>query len=165
MNQVAAACGISKANIYHYYGSKDALLYGILDAYLSELAGRVARVRGGGAGPEDELRRLLAEYLLAYDGMDDEHKIQTEGLPLLPQDQQAVLRDYQRRMVAQMSEAVRAINPGAFAKDAGRLRDTTMSVFGMLNWFYMWDGGAGRDRRLAYAAHMTRLVVAGIRGL
>ena len=28
MSQVAKDCGFSKANIYHYYSSKDALLFG-----------------------------------------------------------------------------------------------------------------------------------------
>ena len=165
MNRVAEACGISKANIYHYYASKDDLLFDILDTYLSALTDRVLGVRGGGTSPEDELRRLLTEYLLAYDGMDHEHKIQTEGLPLLPADQQDALKAYQRRMVGQMSETLRALNPRAFAQDADRLRDTTMSVFGMLNWFYMWSGPADAARRAHYADHIMRLCSGGIRGL
>ena len=41
MSQVAKDCGISKANIYHYYSSKDALLFDILDTYLSALRDRI----------------------------------------------------------------------------------------------------------------------------
>ena len=33
MSLLARECGISKANIYHYYDSKDALLFDILDTY------------------------------------------------------------------------------------------------------------------------------------
>lgn len=164
MNQVATACGISKANIYHYYASKDDLLFDILDSYLSELSGRVLALRGGSASPRDALERLLTEYLLAYEGMDHEHKIQTEALPLLAPDRQEVLKGYQRRMVSQMSACLRALNPAAFARDAAGLRDTTMSVFGMLNWFYMWSGPADAARRRAYAAHVARLCLSGIRG-
>jgi AcrR family transcriptional regulator len=32
MSQLAAACGISKANIYHYYDGKEALLFDLLEA-------------------------------------------------------------------------------------------------------------------------------------
>lgn len=104
MNQVAKSCGISKANIYHYYNSKEALLFDILDTYLSELSARVLQAQTNSEDPEENLRQLLREYLRAYDGMDHEHKIQTEGLPLLPGDLQATLKDYQRRMVLQMSD-------------------------------------------------------------
>ena len=31
MNAVAKSCGISKANIYHYYSSKNDLIFDILD--------------------------------------------------------------------------------------------------------------------------------------
>ena len=165
MSRVAEACGISKANIYHYYAGKEDLLFDILDTYLSALSTRVLALRGAPGGPEAALERLLAEYLLAYEGMDHEHKIQTEGLPLLPPERQEVLRSYQRRMVSQMSAALRALKPAAFVEDAGALRDTTMSVFGMLNWFYMWSGPADAARRRAYAAHVARLCRAGVRGL
>ena len=34
MNLLAKECGISKANIYHYYDSKDALLFDLLDSLI-----------------------------------------------------------------------------------------------------------------------------------
>ncbi|MGB7317185.1 MAG: helix-turn-helix domain-containing protein, partial [Planktotalea sp.] len=42
MAQVAVAAGVSKANIYHYYDSKHALLFDILDSYLCALRDRLA---------------------------------------------------------------------------------------------------------------------------
>ena len=165
MNRVAEACGISKANIYHYYASKDDLLFDILDTYLSALTDRVLGVRGGGTSPEDELRRLLTEYLLAYDGMDNEHKIQTEGLPLLPEELQRTLKDYQKAMVLQMSEILDAVSAQQLGQDPKLLRETTMSVFGMLNWYYMWHPKANDEDRFGYADMITRFTVAGIPGV
>ncbi|MGB3408950.1 MAG: TetR/AcrR family transcriptional regulator [Jannaschia sp.] len=163
MAQVATACGISKANIYHYYDSKDALLFDILDSYLSALRDRVAALPMEGLDPAAQLGAIVTEVLRAYDGMDHEHKIQTEGIALLPEAQRKVLHDYQRALVARLSDVIAAAAPEAFAGDARKLRATVMSVFGMLNWFYMWNARAGRAERDAYADLVTRLTLGGVR--
>ena len=42
---------------------------------------------------------------------------------------------------------------------------TTMSVFGMLNWFYMWNSHAGVDAREDYARLVSELTIRGVRGV
>ncbi|MDW4496453.1 TetR/AcrR family transcriptional regulator [Sulfitobacter sp. D35] len=165
MAQVAKACEISKANIYHYYGSKDALLFDILDSYLCALHDRVLGLQLDGLEPSERLRRAIAETLLAYEGMDHEHQIQTEGIALLPPDQQEVLKGYQRDMVRFFGAILGDVAPESFAGDPGKLRAATMSVFGMLNWFYMWNGGADREARLGYADLVSQLTLNGVRAL
>lgn len=165
MSQVAKDCGVSKANIYHYYGSKDALLFDILYTYLRALRDRIQALPLEGASPQAQLKLTVAETLHAYDGMDDEHKIQMEGIPLLPKDQQEVLKGFQRDMVNQMSRIVAALAPDVFAGDKSKLRSTVMSVFGMLNWFYMWNTGADDKARSEYADLVTQLTLSGVKGL
>ena len=165
MSQIARYCGISKANIYHYYSSKDALLFDILDTYLCKLRDRLAAVASEGHDPEQHLFEFLHETLLAYQGMDNEHKIQTEGVPLLPLDQQTILKGYQRDMVKQLSSIVQRIAPQAFTGDKVKLRAVTMSVFGMVNWFYMWNHGADEAERAGYAKMVAKLTTDGVRGL
>lgn len=165
MAQVAKDCGISKANIYHYYSSKDALLFDILDTYLSELRNRIIDMDMAGLTPSQQLALVITETLRAYEGMDHEHKIQTEGIPLLPSEQQRVLKSYQRDLVVQMSDIINAIAPAAFEGDNRKLRATVMSVFGMLNWFYMWNSPADQKARDDYAELVTELTLNGVRGL
>ncbi|TCS63308.1 TetR family transcriptional regulator [Primorskyibacter sedentarius] len=165
MSQVAKDCGISKANIYHYYSSKDALLFDILDTYLSALRDRIIGLDLAGLPPSEQLGRIVIETLRAYEGMDHEHKIQTEGIPLLPEDQQKILKAYQRDLVKQMSDVVAAIAPEVFEDDPRKLRATSMSIFGMLNWFYMWNSPADQKARDEYAKLVTRLTLTGVRGL
>ncbi|MEM6276810.1 MAG: TetR/AcrR family transcriptional regulator [Pseudomonadota bacterium] len=155
MAQVAAACGISKANIYHYYGSKEALLFDILDTYLSALRDRIC-----GLASEATLHDLTREILLAYEGMDAEHKIQSEVMPLLPDAQQGILRAHQRDMVQRMEAALLAAAP-----DLGDPREAAMSVFGMLNWFYMWKPRADAQDRERYARSVANLTLGGVGAL
>lgn len=164
MTQVANACGISKANIYHYYPAKEALLFDILDTYLSALRERLLSVKAEGCSPEERLHAFVQETLATYSGMAAEHQIQSEGLPLLPEDQQTVLKNYQRDMVRALSETLVDIAPQSFEQDKSRLRATTMSVFGMLNWYYMWNRDPSDTARVNYADMVADMVIHGVRG-
>ncbi len=162
MNEVARACGISKANIYHYCSSKDDLIFDILDSYLSELRDWICGVDLSDLSPSEQLYRITQEFLLAYEGMDHEHKIQGEGLPLLPEDQQKILKGYQRELVSRMSEILQGCAPDTLGQDRDKCRDVTMSVFGMLNWFYMWHPKADKNARVNYARSIADLTLNGI---
>ena len=60
---------------------------------------------------------------------------------------------------------VKAIAPDVFEDDRAKLRGATMSVFGMLNWFYMWNSGADTKARKNYAGLVCNLCQRGIPGL
>jgi TetR/AcrR family transcriptional regulator len=62
------------------------------------------------------------------------------------------------------SDAIRAVHPQAF-EDGRLLKPVTMSLFGMLNWFYMWFREGGAVSRSEYAGIATKILVNGVRGL
>ncbi|MFV1875558.1 TetR/AcrR family transcriptional regulator [Nioella sp.] len=165
MAQLARECGISKANIYHYYDSKDAILFDILDSYLSGLRDLILATDVEGLSPEDRLRRVIRDVLRAYQGSDYEHQVQLNALSALPEDQQDRMRAYQRDMVRYLSDCIRAAAPQVFGDDRAKLRAVTMSVFGMLNWYYMWNGGAAPQARDAYATLVADLTLRGLPGI
>ncbi len=165
MSKVASACGISKANIYHYYDSKNALLFDILDTYLSNLRDRICTISREGRSAEEHFRTTVCEILLAYEGADDEHRVQASGLSTLSPSRQAVLRNYQRDMVRHMSDILRRLAPDTLGCDATKLHSVTMSVFGMLNWFYMWRRNAGAKEREDYGVLVANLTLKGLSGI
>ncbi|TMV07555.1 TetR/AcrR family transcriptional regulator [Ruegeria sediminis] len=165
MTQLARECGISKANIYHYYDSKDAILFDILETYLRELRDLICGIEFDGVGAAERLHRVVAEILLAYQGVDDEHRVQTSGMSALPEDQQRLLRRYQRDMVEFVSRIISENAPEVFDGDPAKLRSATMSVFGMLNWYYMWNSGADAEAREDYARLVSNLTLHGLKGL
>jgi len=162
MGRLAEACGVSKALIYHYYPSKDALLFDILDTHLTALVEVVEAAASEPGTPQSRLRALIKAILVAYRDSDAEHKVQLEALSSLPEDNQRHLRALQRRLVTHMSEAVRAIEPERFAARPDLVGPVTMSVFGMLNWFYLWHKPGGPIDRDAYADIVADLVIGGL---
>lgn len=164
MARLAAECGVSKALLYHYHASKEALLFDILKSHLAALVEAVEEADDPGLPPEARLEALVAALLEAYRDADAEHKVQIDALGLLPESAQAELKALERRLVAAFAEAVRAVEPAVFA-DGALLKPVTMSLFGMLNWAYLWFHDGGPVSRADYARLATRLLVGGVRGL
>ncbi|MFZ2100973.1 MAG: TetR/AcrR family transcriptional regulator [Oricola sp.] len=161
MSQLAKACGVSKALIYHYYESKDALLFDIVHTHLLALVEAVEAVEPG-ADPRAGLYALTAAILAAYRDADAEHKVQLDAIAALPEELQRELKELQRRLVAIMADTVRATAPELFERRPDLLKPAAMSAFGMLNWFYMWyrDGsGIGREN---YARLVADFVLGGL---
>ncbi len=163
MANIAQACGASKALLYHYYNSKDALLFDILHDHLQELLDAVAAVPRD-LEPHERLRALVSALLDAYRDADDEHKIQINELGKLPASKRKVLIEMERRLVSDFSDAIAAVNP-AIGGDKMLLKPVTMSLFGMLNWHYMWfREGKGLSRE-DYAEMVTTLLIEGAAAL
>ena len=162
VSSIARACNISKANIYHYYKSKDDILFDILDKYLSELKNRIRNMPLLAESPEERLKATIIEILLAYQGADDEHRLQIESIKHLPKKQQDILLGHQRELVDHMSSLINEISPKVFEVNKDKLRATTMSLFGMLNWYYMWNSRTDEAARLEYANIVSTLCIQGI---
>ena len=164
MAGLASECGVSKALFYHYYASKEALLFDIISSHLDELLEAIEAADNPVLAPEARLEVLVAALLDVYRDADAKHKLQTGAMRLLPDSDQAHLKGLERQIVARFADAVMAIAPEAF-EGTPLLKPVTMSLFGMLNWFYMWFREGGPVSRADYARLATRLLVAGVRDL
>jgi len=163
MAVIAKACGASKALLYHYYDSKEALLFDILHDHLQELLDAIAAVPRD-LKPRERIHALVSALLDAYRDADDEHKIQIYELTKLPASKRKVLIDMERRLVRDFAEAIAAVNP-TIGADKMLLKPVTMSLFGMLNWHYMWFREGKALSREDYAELVTTLLIEGAAAL
>ena len=164
MARLAAECGVSKALLYHYYASKEALLFDVVSNHLEALVEAVEAADDAGLSPERRLETLVAALLDAYRDADAEHQVQIGALRLLPEAEQTRLKALERRLVEIFAEAIRALNPSAF-DSRPLLKPVTMSLFGMLNWVYMWFREGGPVSREEYGRLAAAMLVAGVRSL
>jgi len=163
MAQLAGELNVSKGLLYHYYASKEALLFDIVRNHLAALVEVVEEADDPALEPQARLETLVVALLEAYRDADAEHRVQVEGMRILPEEDQEKLKKLERRLVALFAEAVRTLDPDLFA-DKPLIKPVTMSLFGMMNWAYMWFREGGPISRADYARLATRLLVNGVRG-
>jgi TetR/AcrR family transcriptional regulator len=163
MAEVAAACGVSKALLYHYHASKETLLFDILSVHLQELLD-AANAVSTSLPPRERLRALVGALLDAYRDADQQHKIQINEMSKLPPEQQKALIGMERDLVAVFAAAISDVLP-AIGRSKTLLKPVTMSLFGMLNWHYMWFREGGTMSREDYANLATTLLIEGAQAL
>ena len=164
MAQIAAQAGVSKALLYHYYPSRDALIFDIIRTHLVELEVAIAAADRTDLPPRARLRKLVHAVLAAYRDADARHKVQLNGTPALPDAAQAEIHAIERRIVRRFSDVLREVRPELAGKRP-LLMPVTMSLFGMMNWVYMWFREGGPIGRSEYAELATDLILSGIDGL
>ncbi|GHC12371.1 TetR family transcriptional regulator [Gemmobacter caeni] len=165
MSQIAAHAQVSKALLYHYYPSKDALIFAIIMTHLEGLETATEEADDPTLPPADRLRQLVGAVLENYRGADNQHKVQLNAAAALSDDQKAEITGVERRIVKRFSTVLRQINPDLDSSDRPLLMPVTMSLFGMMNWVYMWFKEGGRISRDDYADVATTLILEGIKAV
>jgi AcrR family transcriptional regulator len=136
MNQVADACGLSKATLYHYFRDKYELLVNIAEGHVTRLRAIVDEALAEESTPDGRMRALVRRLVEEYANAQNEHRVLTEDVKFLqPEDRERVL-GMEREVVAAFAQVVAALRPDL--KDAAMSKPLTMLLFGMVNWMFTW---------------------------
>ena len=163
MNRIAEACGVSKANLYHYYKDKEGLLFDVIRFHLKELLDVIEEANRPELPADERLCELVGAVLEAYRDADSQHNVQISSMRFLPPKRQAELKGMEREMVEIFSSAILGVAP--HLKGSKMLKPVTMSLFGMINWHYLWFKSTGSVSRADYADLVTKLIADGARNV
>lgn len=155
MNQVADACGLSKATLYHYYTDKYSLLVSIAEGHVLVLEQLVQEVQALALPPEQQLRELIARILREYANAQDAHRVLTEDVRFLQDADRERVLGAQRSVVAGFARAVGQVHPRL--QQALLSTPLTMLLFGMINWMFTWmkpDGELGYEQMAPIVADL-----------
>ena len=143
LNEVAAASGVSKATLYHYFSDKHALLEDIVRSHVARLqriaaeAGAAPTESTGGTqgAAEARLRSLVRRFMQAYAVAQSEHRVLTEDVKFLDERAREAVLDGQRQVVAAFAQGIAACRPDLRAE---LHKPMAMLLFGMINWTFTW---------------------------
>jgi AcrR family transcriptional regulator len=162
VSDLADRVGGSKALIYHYYSSKEEILFEVMDSHLRQLSAAVEDVLALDVGPQDKLRSLAHSFMRLYVGAAARHKVLLNELDALPPVQRSEIVERQRRLIDAVESLILAIQP---ALRPNLTRPAAMLFFGMINWTHTWyrEGGGARADEIADLA--ADLALTGLTGL
>jgi AcrR family transcriptional regulator len=139
---VAASLNVTKPTIYHYFGTKDDILFECVRRGLESIRLAASAVEKAGGSGMERLRALLRDYavIMARDfGMC---VIRTADHELAPESR-SKFRALKREIDRTVRRVVKAgMRDGSIAP--GDARMATFAVTGALNWIARWYDPAGR---------------------
>jgi AcrR family transcriptional regulator len=140
MTDIARTLGASKAKLYHYYESKEALLFDLLDRYTQQLLALIAQTEATaqrkGLDDRAAAHELIRNFLAEYEHSATRHKALLNDTQFLGEEQRDFILNRQRDVVSATERFLRRAYPQRFTEQNDAA--LTMMVFGMLNWTFTW---------------------------
>lgn len=162
--ELARACNCSKALLYHYYASKEAILYALLRAHLERLHDMTAKALATSNDPQIQFRALVQASMAVYVESQDKHIVLLNDLSCLPAAQCDEIRKMERDLTGLAADLLTRLNPAL--NRAPHLRmPYTMMFYGLLNWTYLWYDAQGPMTPDMFAHHATELFLHGFEAL
>ncbi len=145
--ELSRACQCSKALLYHYFTSKEDILYALLNSHLQNLRAVAEEALAVSDEPIEQFYALMQANMAIYIDSRDRHVVLVSDIGNLPEAQREDIRQMQRVLTALVSELLTRLNPQLLS-DPRLPMLYTMMFYGVLNWTYIWydaDGTVGPD--------------------
>ncbi|GAC1602102.1 MAG: TetR/AcrR family transcriptional regulator [Ramlibacter sp.] len=164
MKDVAAAGGMSKARLYHYYDSKEAILFDLLDRYTQRLLAVIGQAQATAQRRDLDERAALHElircFLAEYENSATRHVALLNDTRFLGEQQRELILDRQRDVVSAVTRFLKRSYPARFTP--GNQTALTMMVFGMINWTFTWLRPEGEMSYRAFAEEVIAVLDRGL---
>lgn len=162
VSQIADACKTSKSLLYHYYPSKEDILFDVMDSHVQSLVEATREVEALDLPAEDKIRRLAEALMDLYVGAQDHQKVLLNELVNLPEDRRAIIVDHQRQVLDAVDSLIVTLRPD-LAKHRPERRAIVMLFFGMLNWTHTWFDPSGPVTPAKFAGMASETFLSGLR--
>lgn len=159
---VAEACMLSKSALYHYYSSKEDILYDVMHSYIVALNEAAQAIVAGPGDAKAKLRALTREFMSRYVGAADRHKVLLNDLERLPKARRQAIVSMQRGLIDTVANLLCEIEPRLRLREAER-RPAAMLVFGMINWTHTWFDPKGAVSAEQLADMAVDLALGGLK--
>ncbi len=148
ISELATACNASKSWLYHYYPSKEAILYDIMRLHVRELVKMSEAALAHDGSPREKFRTLARNFMEIYVNAGSKHVILLNDRGCLPDDMRKEIMGLQDQVVNNVVRLVLELNP-ELEKSADYKKPVTMAFLGMINWTYIWfrkDGPVDQEQ-------------------
>ncbi len=160
MREIALAAGLSAANLYHYFGSKDEILYFCQDRTLDQLLGNLKSAHRARGPLAPRLRELARAHVLClvHEVEGGSAHFEVDALPATLREAIVAKRDrYERGIRGLVALGIRRGELGS-SDSAFAAR----GFLGALNWTAHWFRPDGHQSAERVAHHIAGYALAGL---
>jgi AcrR family transcriptional regulator len=134
---LADACKLSRGALYHYFESKEAILFAILDAHIREMIERVEAAVSEGGPTLTQFRNVIRAVVEVNAKSPHEQRVLIHDLSFLDEEEQEAIKSLERQLVDIVTDLlVRLDAEGKIVKRTRKIY--TMILFGIINYTYTW---------------------------
>lgn len=158
LEEIAKACGATKSMLYHYFPTKDDLLFAMLKEHLDNVVAGIEEALESTTGPKARLHAFVKSYTLKSAQSRRRHVIAMNDSKFLPRHLQAPLLEREIAVTNMVADLLRELNPG-LPDDV--YKPYTMLLIGMLNWTDIWFRPSGKLKADELCERAARLFLKG----
>ena len=161
VSEIASACKTSKSLIYHYYPSKEDILFDVMDSHVQSLVEAAREIESGTEPVDGKIRSVAVALMILYAGAEPNQKVLLNELGNLPPERRVIIVDHQRQLLDLMDRLLLEIRPD-LTNDKPRRRALVMMFFGMLNFTHTWFDQNGPISGTQIAMMAADMFIAGL---
>ena len=162
IKSIAESCKVSKSLIYHYYFSKEDMLYDIAQSHINKLISIIddcSRLKF--ETNQLKLKKIISQFMIEYKTSKNRHKILIQDIEFLKPSRQKKIKSLQMKVVRSVAEILKKINPQI--DEVKDLIPVTMGLFGMINWTFTWINPSGKMTYKDVSDLFTNIFINGLK--
>ena len=164
MLEVAQACGTSKSHLYHYFPSKEDLLFAIVHEHITRQTEDLKRIVALPLPADERFSQFVDSFMQGAAKSRHEHVMLMNDLKFLPKAQRETVLKLEIEITELLEGLLREINPKPMAE--GRAgKPYALLLFGMMIWTFTWYRRNGPIAPRELAARIADLFNNGFRNL
>jgi TetR/AcrR family transcriptional regulator, cholesterol catabolism regulator len=160
MRDLSRAAGMSLAGLYHYFESKEELLYLIQKHAFRTIIERLQHRLEGTTDPEERIRIFIENHLEYFLANKEAMKVLTHEDETLKNGRGAEIRAIKREYYRICLELLEDLRRAQGLQFSSRL--AVLGLFGMINWIYTWHNPRVDADARALAQEMGDLFLRGV---
>jgi AcrR family transcriptional regulator len=160
MRDLSRAAGMSLAGLYHYFESKEELLYLIQKHTFTTIIERLRQRLIDVSGPEERVRIFIRNHLEYFLANKESMKVLTHEDETLKDARGAEIRAIKREYYRICLDLLEDLRRSKGLQFPGRL--AVLSLFGMINWIHTWHNLRVDADAEALAQQMGDLFLRGV---
>jgi AcrR family transcriptional regulator len=160
VGDLVEACELSRGAIYHYFDSKEAILFAMLDSLVRSLLASLERAVAQGGEPLQKFERVIEAFVEHNAQSPEEQIVLLNDLGALQTEEQRQIVETERKIVELVGKVLGSID-STKKMNRRNARVYTMMLFGMINYTYTWYDAKGAIKPKEFAQLAAALFLKG----